>query len=100
MSSTGYIHGVHFLSTARPQCPLVIPLRDDNPTRRKAIVTFVLIAVNVGIFLFWQRAQAEPEFLFRNAAIPCEVTSGSPIDIVEGRRGATLGCADVDRPLF
>jgi membrane associated rhomboid family serine protease len=33
----------------------VIPLRDNIPTRRRAVVTIALIAANVIVYFFWQR---------------------------------------------
>jgi membrane associated rhomboid family serine protease len=63
----------------------VIPLRDDNPTRRFAWVTLVLILVNVGIFLVVQPRDplATTKFNYQHAAIPCEVTTGEPLGIDE-----------------
>ncbi|HLF41017.1 MAG TPA: rhomboid family intramembrane serine protease [Acidimicrobiia bacterium] len=60
----------------------MIPLRDDNPTRTKPVVTIVLIAACAYVYFFVQPRTdpaAEEEFLFRNAAIPCEVTHGEPL---------------------
>jgi hypothetical protein len=56
----------------------LLPLRDNVPTRRFAIVTVIIIAVNFGAWLLWERAGAEPAF--RNAVadgayFPCEVES-------------------------
>jgi rhomboid family protein len=56
----------------------LLPLRDNVPTRRFAIVTVIIIAVNLGVWLLWERAGAEPAF--RNAVgdgayFPCEVES-------------------------
>jgi membrane associated rhomboid family serine protease len=65
----------------------VIPLKDENPTRRRAIVTLVLIAINVVVYF---GVQPNPQdlagsatFTYRNAAIPCEVTTGEPLSDVE-----------------
>jgi membrane associated rhomboid family serine protease len=56
----------------------MIPIRDANPTRRFAWVTFSLIALNVAVFCFWQPissdAATQQEFLLCHAAIPYEVT--------------------------
>jgi len=77
----------------------VIPLYDDNPTRRKPVVTLLLIAANVVVFLFVQphSGQREVDFLFRNAAIPCEVTSGHPVEEVRGQPTCDL---PEQRPVF
>jgi membrane associated rhomboid family serine protease len=77
----------------------MVPLRDDNPTRRLAIVTIVLIAINVAVFALvqphgstpavvkasphsadWPTNLAEEEFLYRQATVPCEVISGKQLD--------------------
>jgi membrane associated rhomboid family serine protease len=61
----------------------LIPLRDDNPTRRFAYVTAALIVVNVLVYFFWQPhdgGRQEVNFLYQHAAVPCEVTSGAPVD--------------------
>jgi membrane associated rhomboid family serine protease len=68
----------------------VIPLRDDNPTRRTAWVTVLLILLNVGIYFLVQpgssEVQATAVFNYKWAAIPCEVTTGQPLTIAEIQR--------------
>ena len=61
----------------------VIPLHDDNPTRRRAVMTMALIAINVVVCLFVQphAGQEEVNFLYRRAAVPCEVTTGHPVEV-------------------
>lgn len=58
--------------------PLVIPLRDANPTHRMPILTLALIAANVAIFLLWQPTfgtqREQQDFYFCQAEIPFEVT--------------------------
>ena len=65
----------------------MIPLKDLNPTRRPAYLTMILIAINVGVFLFIQRptspAVEQQEFVYEYAAIPCEITTGEPITVDE-----------------
>ena len=82
-----------------PTLRRVLPLKDDNPTRRPAVVTVALILVNVAVFVVLQQMQpgtdtvaAEVDtptgpdavaieipgalsFDLQYAAIPCEVTS-------------------------
>src|SRR5690242_18807534 len=57
---------------------MLIPIRDDNPTSRRAWVTLAIIAVNVLVFLLWQRpwssATEQTLFAFCHAEIPWEVT--------------------------
>jgi membrane associated rhomboid family serine protease len=65
----------------------VLPLRDFNPTRRTAVVTIVLIAVNVAVYFLVQPEQNDiqgnAEFTYETAAIPCEVTTGEPLSFDE-----------------
>lgn len=55
----------------------MIPLRDENPTRRVPFVNYALIALNVLVFL-WQVSlgPAGEIVLYRMALIPLEVTRG------------------------
>jgi membrane associated rhomboid family serine protease len=56
----------------------VIPISDDNPTRRMPWVTIGLIVLNVVVFLLWEpsfRSEADQgSFFFCQAVIPYEVT--------------------------
>ena len=68
----------------------MIPLRDENPTRRRAVVTFVLIALNVAIYFGVQPSVQDPainDFVYEYAAVPCEVTTNEPISQVEYTTG-------------
>ena len=55
----------------------MIPLRDENPTSRTAVVTLAIIILNVLAFLVWEPTfggdQRQQTFFFCNAAIPYEV---------------------------
>ncbi|MEX0664123.1 MAG: rhomboid family intramembrane serine protease [Acidimicrobiia bacterium] len=65
---------------------MVIPLHDLNPTRRRAYVTLLIIAINVGVYFVVQPHDGgvkEIEFTVENAAIPCEVIEGEPVDEFE-----------------
>ena len=61
----------------------MIPLKDYNPTRRFPVVTVLLIAANVLVFLLIQRPfttnQNDATFSYKYAAIPCEVVEGRPL---------------------
>ena len=69
----------------------MFPLRDLNPSRGTAIVTIVLVALNIAAFFAWQphgNPDAESEFLYQRAAVACELTGFSPIsepDLEAGR---------------
>jgi membrane associated rhomboid family serine protease len=82
---------------------MVIPLRDDNPTRTKPVVTLALIAACVIIYFGVQpQEQRDSErFLYEFAAIPCEVTHGEPLsaELVEECEGVSIRGTS-DEPLF
>ncbi|MGH3441783.1 MAG: rhomboid family intramembrane serine protease [Nitriliruptorales bacterium] len=62
---------------------MVLPVGDRSPTRRAPVVTVVLIAVNVGVFLLFSLQLSGCElsrFVFQWAAIPRELLSLSPLD--------------------
>jgi membrane associated rhomboid family serine protease len=62
----------------------VIPIKDYNPTRRFAVVTFILIAINVVVYFgVQQRESAQDVFTFERAAIPCELVEQRPLTIAE-----------------
>ncbi|MGH9118121.1 MAG: rhomboid family intramembrane serine protease [Acidimicrobiales bacterium] len=77
----------------------MLPLRDDNPTRRVPIVTLVLIVANVAVYLLLQQpanteAAGGARFVYEYAAIPCEVVTGDPLDADEIGRTVQLGEAE------
>jgi membrane associated rhomboid family serine protease len=61
----------------------MLPLRDDNPTRRIPFVTLLLIAANVVVFAFVQPHGGvdETRFTYEHAAITCELEQGHPLDV-------------------
>ena len=85
----------------------MLPLKDENPTRRTPFVTVALILANVGVFVLLQQGQPETDtvpvdirsdvgspvdvvqlpgdlsFNLQHAAIPCEVVSGEPLSTDE-----------------
>ncbi len=65
----------------------MLPHNHRSPKTRLPWVTIVLVAVNVAIFVLVQRPYDrglnQASFTFRYAAIPCEVTSGRPLDADE-----------------
>ena len=94
------------LASTREEIPstVVIPLGDENPTRRRAWITILLILVNVGVY-FLVQPDAEDlvgtaTFNFERAAIPCELTTGEPLS--EGEINLALngyeGCDADDGP--
>ena len=72
----------------------MIPLKDYNPTTRRAWITLGLILVNVFVYFLVQphgqgnidpqsEAVREAKFTYAHAAIPCEVTHGRPLTVDE-----------------
>jgi len=71
----------------------VLPLKDYNPTTRRAWITLGIIAINVFVYFLvqphgqgnldpqaqGQEAMIEEEFTFKHAAIPCEVVHRHPL---------------------
>src|SRR5688572_28770325 len=60
----------------------MLPLKDHNPTRIPPIVTMLLMAACIVIFVFVQPHDSQvhdAEFTFGNAAIPCEVVHNRPL---------------------
>jgi membrane associated rhomboid family serine protease len=76
----------------------VIPLHDDNPTGRFAVVTLLLIVVNLAVFAFVQPhggGSKETSFNYEHAAIPCELTQNRPLDAEQITSG---DCAPANGP--
>ena len=74
----------------------MLPLRDNIPTRRTPVVTYVLIAANILVYFFWQRGgfslgdPDSPHYICQLqdwAAIPYEITHpGDQVLIAHGLR--------------
>ncbi len=56
----------------------MIPYKDDNPSEKFPIVTVILIAINVAVFLFWklQPAAVYQQAIFQLGMVPYEVWKG------------------------
>lgn len=69
---------------------MVIPIGDDNPTRRTPWVTFALVAANIATFVLFEPWSADrctqEAFFLQWAAIPKELTEGAPLDAGEVAR--------------
>jgi membrane associated rhomboid family serine protease len=85
---------------------LVIPIADDNPTRRTPVITLLLIAINLGVFLFAQPWDADActqqAFFVEWAAVPDEIVSGEPLNQQEVD-ATSAGCpvaAVPDKPVY
>jgi membrane associated rhomboid family serine protease len=81
---------------------VVIPVHDDNPTRRKPIVTLVLIAACIVVFAVVQ-PRSEPKsstFTYEHAAIPCEIDQGYPLTRTEAVTARCTATADLPSQQF
>jgi membrane associated rhomboid family serine protease len=83
----------------------VLPLRDENPVRHPPIVTWLIIGLCLVAYFAWQPGpfgdtQEDVVFSLENAAIPCEVVEGRPLDdnevIATFNQGLTSACG-IDR---
>ena len=71
----------------------MFPIRDVNPTFIRPVLTWIVVAVNIGVFFFVQPQSGfdADEFVYRNAAIACELTTGEPLTSHEVATGV---CTD------
>ena len=84
----------------------MLPLRDDNPTQHRPIVTLLIIGLCVVAYFFWQPTPFEDTrddtiFTAEHAAIPCEVVDGRPLSVDEANATFIQGDAEacgVGRP--
>lgn len=77
----------------------MIPIRDANPSLSTPVVTWLIILVASAVFFVIEprSPNATNEFVYRYAAIPCELTTGMPLD-----QGDTAACSrdPVPPPFF
>ena len=80
---------------------MVIPLHDLNPTRRRAYITLLIIAINVGVYFLVQPQGDELDqlkFNLANAAIPCELVEQEPAQFIEINAGTCDVESEDSRP--
>ncbi len=93
---------------------MVIPVADDNPTRRSAVVTMALVVLNIGVFLLGplglgsaegsslQRACAQRAYFEQWGAIPAELTTNEALPTATGRAArdavGRVGCLVIGPP--
>lgn len=86
----------------------MLPVRDDNPTRHKPVVTVVVMVLCAVAYLLWQpspfgRTNADVTFNLRHAAIPLEIRQGDPLTNCQvftaysSRVQAAQVCSSTDR---
>lgn len=64
----------------------MLPIRDVNPTRITPWLTLLLIAASTVVFFAFQNQETpdeQAEFLYRRAAISCEIRTGEPLTASE-----------------
>lgn len=67
----------------------MLPIRDVNPTRITPFVTLAIIAAATIVFFLLQNQPTlneQNEFLYRRAAIACEIRTGQPLTLTEINR--------------
>jgi membrane associated rhomboid family serine protease len=79
----------------------VIPLRDDNPTSRPAVVTIAIIVACALVYLLWQptpgrATSADNTFNLQHAAIPFEIRHGRPLERCDVLVTIGRACATTD----
>ena len=74
----------------------MLPIRDVNPTTIRPLVMWLIVAINVVVFLGQPSSGPElEEFIYKHAAIACEITTGEPLAASEIRTGI---CSDAPDP--
>jgi membrane associated rhomboid family serine protease len=69
----------------------LLPIRDVNPTLIRPLVTWAIVALNIVVFAFQPQDSPDiDEFVYRNAAIACELTTGEALDIREINTGVCI----------
>ncbi|MDQ3845267.1 MAG: rhomboid family intramembrane serine protease, partial [Bacteroidota bacterium] len=58
----------------------MFPIGDDNSDRHLTpVVNYILIALNIVVFIFWQDLGRNIHFMFAYSTIPAEILSGTDI---------------------
>ena len=61
----------------------MIPIRDEIPTRRVPVVNYLLIAVNILVFvLMWLAGSGQEALVYRFAMIPANFANGVDLGIL------------------
>jgi membrane associated rhomboid family serine protease len=99
-----YLRSIHsdIIPPLRDRKPPLLPIRDVNPTRARPIITWTLIAVCAAVFFFIQPpggSAQEVRFLYRQAAIACELTTARPLSMSEIDQSACVS-GSFEAPVF
>ena len=59
---------------------MLLPIGDDNRDRRRTpYINYLLIALNIFVFIYWQQWGSNLDFTFAYATVPGEILSGTDI---------------------
>jgi membrane associated rhomboid family serine protease len=66
----------------------MLPLSDRNPVSRPSVLTWLIFGACLAAYFLWQpsplgETSEDVEFYLENAAIPCELVEGRPLDVTE-----------------
>jgi membrane associated rhomboid family serine protease len=80
---------------------MVFPIGDDNTGRRsRPVVNYVLIALNILVFVFLQRLGTNEPFTYAFSTVPQEIATGQDVDRVvvvnDPVSGQTVGEIDLE----
>jgi membrane associated rhomboid family serine protease len=84
---------------------MIFPIGDDNSDRTSTpIVNYLLIAINVLVFIFLQGATGENRFTASFSTVPEEIRTGvdvkGPVPIQVGTERATINLGETPSPVY
>jgi len=84
---------------------MIFPIGDDNSDRATApVINYLLIAVNVLVFIFLQGATGENRFTASFATVPEEIRTGrdisGPVKISVGNEQAVINLGETPQPVY
>ena len=63
---------------------MLLPLGDDNSDRHLTpIINYLLIALNIFVFIYWQQFGRDIGFTFAYSTVPAEIFSGQDIVTIQ-----------------
>lgn len=78
---------------------MIMPLYDDNSQRvRTPFVNYILIAINIFVFVMFQNFGENDRFTFAFSAVPAEIISGKDIQTSPTVLGKTKSGEDIIQP--
>ncbi len=78
---------------------MIFPIGDDNSGRASApVVNYLLIAINILVFVFLQGLGSNDRFTYAFSTVPAEIATGRDVDrpvVIQGSGGADIGRIDL-----